>query len=203
MLLVNKKFLKPTKQARCVAILESLRINPCMSQAEIGRRVLISGARVNVFLRDMVKDGLIKMEPVNGKKLRYILTDKGQEVRRRLLGEYMAEIVQVYSSLKDNIKNKLREISRCHKKIAFFGASSTCEVVLSCIPDTNLNVIAIVDNDKNKQGTLFFGYIVSPPLVLRYIDIDAILITSFGRYSEIKMDILKIIKDKKLEIFNL
>ncbi len=204
MFLVNKKFLKPTKDARLVAILENLRTNPEISQAELGTRALISSARVNSFLKELQGQDIIKVERLNGKSYKYLLTKKGQDIRQKLMGEYMAEIVQVYSALKENIQDKLIEIlDKGYEKIACFGASSTCEVVLSCLSSLDLRVIALVDNDEKKQGTLFFGHVVSPPVVLKFIGLDAILITSFGKHEEIRQDIFKIIPNKRVEVFNL
>lgn len=204
MFIVNKRFLKPTKETRLVAILESLRINPEFSQAELGKRALISSARVNSFLRDLQSKQIIEIKPINGKNLRYELTPKGEELRRVLLGEYMAEIVQIYNALKENIENKLIEIKNMgYKRLAFFGAASTCEIVLSCINSLGLNIVTIVDNDKTKQGSLLFGHIIAPPIILKFIDIDAVLITSFAKHEEIRKNILELIPEKKLKIFNL
>ncbi len=78
----------------------------------------------------------------------------------------------------------------------FFGASSTCEVVLSCLNCVDIKVITVVDNDKNKHGNLIFGYVIMPPESLNTLDLDGILITSFGRYEEIREDLKKIFKKK-------
>jgi len=203
LLLVDKNFLKPTKDARIIAILENLNSNPDISQAELGERVLVSGARVNSYLKELEQKKLIKIEPLNGKSFKYVLTPKGQEVRRKLLGQYMAEIVQIYSSLKENIKGKLNHIyEQGYRRLVFFGASSTCEVVLSSIFDLDIKVVAIVDNDKDKHGNLIFGYVIMPPQVLNTLKIDAILITSFAKYEEIRQDLNKILK-QDIPIFNL
>lgn len=203
MFLVNKNFLKPTKDARIIAILENLRSDPQMSQHELGKRVLISGARVNSYLKELETKGLIHSTPIDGKKLKYELTEKGQNIRRKMLGQYMAEIVQIYSGLKENIKEKLIHIqSLGYKKLGFFGASSTCEVVLSCLTCVDIKVAVIVDNDKNKHGSFIFGYVIMPPESLNTLDLDGVLITSFGKYEEIREDLKKILK-KNIPIFNL
>ncbi|GAB6888664.1 hypothetical protein JCM13304A_21630 [Desulfothermus okinawensis JCM 13304] len=203
MFLINKNFLKPTKDARIIAILENLRSNPEISQNELGKRVLISGARVNSYLKELQEKGLVNPEPIDGKRLKYKLTPIGQDIRRMMLGQYMAEIVQIYSGLKENIIEKLQDIKdKGYKKLAFFGASSTCEVVLSCLNCVDIKVITVVDNDKNKHGNLIFGYVIMPPESLNTLDLDGILITSFGRYEEIREDLKKFLK-KNIPVFNL
>ena len=204
MLLVNKRFLKPTKDARVISILENLRINPEMSQSELGERSLLSSAMVNNYLGELQKRGFIKPVPLDGKRFRYELTSQGEEARRDLLGYYMAEIVQVYSALKQSIKEKLdRIVSEGIEEIVLFGASTTCEVVLSVIDVRELRVIAVIDSDIKKHGQIFCGYVISPPEILKYIKFNAILITSFARHKEIRLQLENNFNLNNVRIFTL
>ncbi len=204
MLVLDKKFLKPTKDTRIISILENLHFNPEISQYELGKRSCLSSAMVNNYLKELEKERLIELIPVDGKRFRYNLTEKGDKTRRSMLGQYMAEIVQVYSSLKDSIKEKIdRIISLGVKEIIFWGASTTCEVVLSVVNPSELRVVALIDSDPKKQGALFLGYMVSPPDILRFVKCKSILITSFARHEEIKDQIMNKMKLKNIRIFTL
>ncbi len=206
MFLVNKKFLRPTRDARIVALLENLHVNPEISQNELGERASLSCAMVNNYLKELQVKKFIKAIPLDGKKYKYELTNKGEEMRRALLGAYMAEIVQVYSGLKSSIRDKLVSIkSQGVEEIVLFGASSTCEVVLSAIneEDELFRVIAMVDSDKEKQGRIFWGYVISPPEILLHLSCRDILISSFARHEEIKAQILEDLKLNNVRIFTL
>jgi len=66
-----------------------------------------------------------------------------------------------------------------------FGASETCEVVLSALRGSRFAIMALVDNDVGKHGKLFHGYVVAPPQVLETLACQAVLITSFACQDEI------------------
>jgi len=202
--LVNKRFLRPTKEARIVSILENLAVRSEISQSELGERALLSSAMINNYLKELQQRGLIEACPLDGKRYEYRITADGERIRRELLGLYMAEIVQVYSGLKENIREKLQRIGEGGiKEIIFFGASTTCEVVLSAYKRDFFRIIALVDSDPVKQGRALMGYIISPPEILRYIRCRNILVTSFAREEEIRDYILNELTLKDVKIFTL
>ena len=59
------------------AILNYLKNNHQTSQREIAERVGLSAGTVNLLIKKMVKKGFIKLERINGRTLRYILTPQG------------------------------------------------------------------------------------------------------------------------------
>lgn len=196
MFLINKKFLKPTKHSRVLAILENLTADSCISQHDMAQNTDLSGAMVNKYLKELSTNGLIELKPINGKSYSYEVTAAGEEERGNLLGQYCAEIVQIYSALKRMIETKLETLqtSGC-TNIALFGASETCEVTIAALKNMNFKIMAIVDNDLHKQGSLFHGHIIHSPKILAALDLHAVVITSFGRQQEI-FDQLRIMTEK-------
>jgi len=77
----ERKYYKPSKDARVLAILDSLSRENELSQNELGRRLRLSGAMVNQYLKELQDAALIQYEAVNGKSYRYVLTNKGEESR--------------------------------------------------------------------------------------------------------------------------
>lgn len=204
MILLNKDFIKPGKQARLLSILDSLSHNSTLSQQELGKRASLSSTMVNKYLNEMSGQGLVEFEPISGKSYQYMLTESGQNSRRKMLSDYCCEIVHMYSALKQSILDTISPLAaKGIKDLAFFGASETCEVALSALKDTNLSVLAIVDNDPSKHGQLYHGHIVSSPHVLDSIKCQAIVITSFGHFDEIRAQIMPIIENKDIEVVRL
>jgi len=76
-------------------------------------------------------------------------------------------------------------------------------VVLSALRDTGFQVVALVDNDVDKHGTLFHGYVISSPLVLDHVDCQAVVITSFGRQDEIHQQLQPVSIRRGLETVRL
>lgn len=186
MLITEGCYLKPSKSTRVLAILDALSRDSSLSQYELGRRLHLSGAMINQYLKQLQTDGLVEFLPVNGKSYHYTLTEAGHRSRQRMFSDYSSETVRLYSTIKKFVLGKLKYLEDEGKlDLALFGASETCEVVLSALRGTSFRVKALLDNDGRKQGQIFNGHVVSAPYVLDQVDCDAVVITSFGKQSEI------------------
>lgn len=186
MLITDGMYLKPSKSTRVLAILDALSRDSSLSQFELGRQLNLSGAMVNQYLKQLQADGLVAFLPVNGKSYRYTLTDEGQQSRQQMFSDYSSETVRLYTTIKDFVLDKINGLrEQGMTRLALFGASETCEVVLSALRETDFQVISLLDNDKKKQGQIFNGHVVSAPHVLEQVDCDAVVITSFGKQAEI------------------
>lgn len=204
MLLSEGKYLKPSKETRVLAILDSLSQDSGLSQYELGRRLKLSGAMVNQYLKLLQEQNLIEYRPVNGKSYRYVLTSGGEKSRRQMFSDYSSETIRLYTNIKDFIATRLRGLeTRGRRRIALFGASETCEVVLSALRDTAFQVVAVVDNDAGKHGASFHRYVISSPVVLEQVDCQAVVITSFGRQDEIFQQLQPLSTRRGLEIVRL
>jgi len=187
-----------------LAILDSLSQDSALSQFELGKRLKLSGAMVNQYLRQLQEQNLIEFRPVNGKSYRYVLTSGGEKSRRQMFSDYSSETVRLYTNIKDLILAKLRALEPCGtRKIALFGASETCEVVLSALQGTSFQVVAVVDNDPEKHGSLFHGHVIFSPLVLEHVECQSVIITSFGRQDEIHQQLQSVSQRRGLEIVRL
>lgn len=205
MFLVNKTFYRPSKEARQLAILDALSQDGQVSQKELGRRANLSGAMVNQYLRLMVEEGLVRYEPVNGKSFRYSLTELGEASRRAMFASFSSETVQIYTALKAAIQSRLAGLkARGLKKLALFGASETCEVVLQALRAAGgFEVVALVDNDPDKAGKTLGGHVISPPVALESLRPQAVVITSFGRQEEIFEQLAGLCRSNNVEIVRL
>ena len=132
MLITDGVYLKPSKNSRVLAILDTLSRDSSISQFELGRQLNLSGAMVNQYLKQLQSDGLVEFFPVNGKSYRYTLTNEGEQSRRKMFSDYSSETVRLYSTIKDFVLDKLQILDvEGKRRLALFGASETCEVVLS------------------------------------------------------------------------
>lgn len=204
MLISNGKYLKPSKNTRVLAILDSLAHNSGLSQIEMGKRLRLSGAMINQYLKQLHEDGLVEFLPVNGKSFRYLLTPEGERHRRDMFTDYSSETIQLYTSVKNFILSKLTPLgSKGQTRIALFGASETCEVVLSALRETDFLIVAIVDNDPGKHGQIFHGHVISSQHVIEQLDLRAVVITSFGKQDEIFQQLEPLSQRKGFEIMRL
>jgi len=204
MIIHDREYIKPTRTARELSILESLAANHELSQSELGQVSFLSGAMVNQYLRRMREDELIRFVPANGKTFHYQLTEKGERRRRTMFAVYSSELVRLYSSLKQVIREKLAHLSREGRtRIVLYGASETCEVALSALHGTHFDVVALVDSDPLKHGKKFHGQIISPPEILEVTSCYAIVITTFAHQDEIIQRVEPLARRKHMEIIPL
>ncbi len=187
MLLHQGRFVRPSTAQRTLALLEALAQEPDLSQSVLGERTGLSPATVNAYLRDLQERGLVDARPVNGKSFRYEPTPAGEETRRALLGDYCAEVVRGYTAIKTLVRAKLARLEAAGRtRLALWGASETCEVVLAALGSTGLTVLALLDSDPAKHGGALGGRPILPPEVLPGLRCDAVVVTSFGRGDDIE-----------------
>jgi len=204
MIIHDREYIKPSRVARVLSLLEALASDSGLSQQELGQRSFLSGAMVNQYLREMQQQGLIRFVPENSKSYRYVLTEKGEAERRNMFSSYSSELVRLYSSLKKVLVDKLRGLQQKGiRKVALFGASETCEVALSALNGSSFEVVTVVDNDPEKHGKLFHGQIICSPAVLENAHCQAIIVTSFGFQDEICDQVASVAKRKGMEIIRL
>ncbi len=201
MIIHDRKYVKPSREARVLSILEALSLDSGLSQQELGQRSFLSGAMVNGYLREMQREGLLRFVPENSKSYRYELTEAGETARRSMFAAYAAELVRLYSALKGMVLDKLRGLEeRGVTRLALFGASETCEVALSALRGSSFDIVALFDNDVKKHGALFHGQIVRPPGDLDETDCQAVVVASFGFQDEIRRQIAPVAERKGLVI---
>ena len=92
-------------------ILRSVNEENRITQRELAKRTGLSLGSVNVLVKRLIHKGLIKIEHVNARSIKYILTPKGLMEKARLTYHY---IVQSYNYI-SNIEYKLEQII-CQKK---------------------------------------------------------------------------------------
>ena len=201
MLISDGRFLKPSKDTRVLAILDWLARDSGLSQYELGKRLHLSGAMINQYLRQLQRDELVEFRPVNGKSYQYVLTENGRRSRRRMFSDYSSETIRLYTTVKNFILARMLPFAeRGLYRVALFGASETCEVVLSALKESSFKIVALLDNDAAKHGQIFNGHVISAPPVLEQVECDAVVITSFGKQEEIYQQLKPLAEKRALEI---
>lgn len=148
--------------------------------------------------------GLIDIRPLNGKHIEYRLTEAGSNLASSRLEQFCAELVRIYTSLKESIRGRLREgLPAGARTVALFGAAETCEVTLAVLKDMDLFVMAIVDNDPAKQGQAFHDHVVDSPETLARVSCDAVIITSYAAHQEIRRQIDPLLAPRGIRVCTL
>ena len=101
-------------------ILRSVDEENRITQRELAKRTGLSLGSVNVLIKRLIHKGLIKIEHINSRTIKYILTPKGLMEKARLTYQY---VVQSYNYI-SNIELKLEQIINSRKntgKVVLYG----------------------------------------------------------------------------------
>ena len=189
-------FLSPTKQSRLLSVLFSIFEEPHASQHKIANNTSLSSSMVNNYIKWLKREGLINIEGNTNRTKQYHLSEAGRVMLRQSLLDYSAEIVRLYSSVKEEIANILKVFyDDGIRTIVLFGVAETAEIVYAAAKRTPLSIIGVLDSDRSKQGTFFNGLKIQSPKAIKEIKPDAVVITSFGRQEEIYQQVRNLTGD--------
>ncbi len=189
-------FFNPTRQSRLLSVLFSISENPDASQHKIAGTTSLSSSMVNNYIKLLEREGLIFIEGNTNRTKQYKLSSEGLGMLRQSLLEYSAEIVRLYTSVKEEVSNILEQFYRDGiRTIVLFGVAETAEIVYAAAKELPISIIGVLDSDRAKQGRLFNGLKIQSPMVIKKLRPDAVVITSFGRQEEIYQQVRKLTKN--------
>jgi len=90
-------------------VLNHLQENEITTQRKISRRTGLSLGAVNLLLKKMGRKGLIKVEKLNARTVRYILTPKGLQEKSRLTYQYIRKSYEQILKINQALDNLLAE----------------------------------------------------------------------------------------------
>ena len=96
-------------------VLNHLQENEITTQRKISKRTGLSLCAVNLLLKKMARKGLIKIEKLNARTLRYILTPQGLQEKSRLTYRYIRQsykqIIRINQAMDQLIAERAAEIN--------------------------------------------------------------------------------------------
>ena len=176
-------FFKPTPLHKEFLLLQMIEKNSNVTQREIASAIGVSPAMVNKYLDEFENKGLIKRSYESIKVVKYYITKEGSSRKKILNIRYLESALNVYNDAKDDCYRFFESIiSKGYKNILFYGAGEVAEIMLTVInndKDIDLNVLAIIDDDVNKQGkSILTKKIISLNEINDYQN-DGILISTY------------------------
>ena len=167
------------KDIRTLKILEKVDNDVVPSQRDLARDLNISLGLVNSFIKRLVKKGYFKARHVPKNRMRYFLTTKGASEKTRLTYEYIQHSYKFYKEARQKMRDLYTELeSQGVSYIVFYGAGDLAEIAYLSLQETNIRLVAVVDDEKN--GKRFMRYTVVHPDRLGSLTFDRILITSLN-----------------------
>jgi DNA-binding MarR family transcriptional regulator len=179
----DNSFFKPTLLYKEFMILDLIEKDANITQREISKTIGVAVSMVNQYIENFVEKRFIKKKKHSTKTVEYFITKKGVERKKVLNISYLNASLNIYKSAKENIVEFLDQIiAKGYKNILLYGAGEVAEILLQTIlidSQIPINVLAIVDDDKAKQGkTLVSSDIINSSRINDY-KFDGILISSY------------------------
>lgn len=189
------KFFNSTSELKELLLLEHIEKKPDTTQKEIAK--IINGAisMVNVYIDNLEEKNYLYRNYKSAKTVYYNITPEGIKRKNYLAITYLQELLELYKLAEENVENFLLTIeNKGYKNILLYGAGEVAETIMGVIngrDSENLHVVAIVDDNREKQGIKLLGYsIISGEEISKY-DHDGIIITSYS----FEDDIIKRLKE--------
>ena len=167
------------KDIRTLKILEKVDNDIVPSQRDLARELNISLGLVNSFIKRLLKKGYFKARHIPKNRIRYYLTPKGASEKTRLTYLYIQHSYNFYKDARQKLRDLYTELeSQNVSRIVFYGASDLAEIAYLSMQETNIELVAVFDDDK--EGNRFMRYTVAHPDRMGSFSFDRILITSIN-----------------------
>jgi DNA-binding MarR family transcriptional regulator len=113
-------------------VLAHLQENEETTQRKISSRTGLSLGAVNLLLKKMVRKGLIKVEKLSPRSVRYILTPQGMQEKARLTYSYIRQsyhqLLKIYQTLDELLATAKPDLDG--RPVIIFGpADEICEIL--------------------------------------------------------------------------
>ncbi|NLG88602.1 MAG: winged helix-turn-helix transcriptional regulator [Clostridiaceae bacterium] len=132
-------------------ILRSVEEKNTITQRELAKRTGLSLGSVNVLLKRLIHKGFVKIEHINAKTLRYVLTPKGLMEKARLTYKYIVLSYNYISGIEQKIES-ISEGENGSKEFILFGEKDELyEIITSKLKLMNKSFLFINDIEELKQ----------------------------------------------------
>jgi len=131
-----------------ILILEELEKNSNITQRDLSEKTGLSLGMVNILLKKFIKKGFVKLERLNSKSFRYILTPEGFKEKSKKTIEYMKIYYRRTLLIKQNIERITQRYGRNRTYVLFGKDKEMKEIIEGILKE--LRVKYITENDLDK-----------------------------------------------------
>ncbi len=141
------------------------------------------------------------------RKLKYYnITSEGVKRKNYLAITYFHELLKLYRLAEENIENFLIRLeNKGYRNVLVYGAGEVAETILGIIKgrtDKPLKVLALIDDDGERQGKELLGYKIISREEINQYEHDGVVITSYTFEDEITKRLREIgYPEEKIERF--
>ncbi|KAB3534745.1 winged helix-turn-helix transcriptional regulator [Alkaliphilus pronyensis] len=137
-------------------LLEVIKENENISQRQIAEKTGLSLGSVNLLLKKMIKEGLIKVESIPANRVAYMLTPKGMAEKISKTYKYIKHHYSYINETKEKIKAQITKLLEENDKIyIILGEDDISQLVKTSISElAPKGKITIADNNKKLESNI-------------------------------------------------
>ena len=158
-------------------ILDEVAKGKPLTQRDLSKKLGIALGMTNSYLKRLASKGYIQITQAERKRLHYLLTPKGIAEKSALTYRYIKRSYRVFTEIRERMKRFFNDLEKeGAKSVVLYKATVITEIAILSLLDTQLQLVAIVDDDMT--GERFLGRKVEPVKALSDLVFDRILITT-------------------------
>lgn len=184
------EFFSPTKTLKELLLLQHIEENPNTTQKGIAKAVGGAASTVNEYMEDLEGKGYLARDYKSAKVIYYYITGPGITRKNYLSIKYFHELLELYRFAEENIEKFLVELEdKGYEDILMYGAGEVAETILGILKnrtDKPLKVVAIIDDNKERQNSEMLGYKIISREDIKDYKHDGIVITSYTFEDDIR-----------------
>lgn len=177
------KFFSPTSELKELLLLQHIESNPDTTQKEIAKVISGAPSMVNVYIDNLEEKNYMVRDYKSAKIVYYNITPEGIKRKNYLAITYFHELLKLYRLAEENIENFLIRLeNKGYRNILVYGAGEVAETILGVIKgrtDKPLKVLALIDDDEERQGKELMGYKIISREEIKEYEHDGVVITSY------------------------
>jgi len=141
----------PVEEWRDLEVLEAVAEDQLITQRGLAARLGIALGLTNLYMRRLVRKGLIKCVNVQSNRLRYLITPRGIAEKSRLTFEYMEYSLFLYRQVRGHLRDALHPLANSGKRVAIYGAGEAAELAYLALREVGLEPTAVFDGGRQGQ----------------------------------------------------
>jgi len=155
---------------------EALEKDDSQSQRELATVLNCSLGLVNAMIQETIQKGYLKALSPTKKKINYRMTPKGNSHKSKLTLQYLEHSLNRYKHVRLKISKWVEKLVDANiKKVVVFGANDLAEIVYITFQNYNLDVVAIIDDER--AGEVLAGRTIQKTSFLHNTSFDALVIS--------------------------
>lgn len=153
-------------------IIDEISRESSVTQRELSRKTNLSLGTVNVFLKRLIKRGIVKTKALNPKKVDYILTPKGLSEKTKKTYNYVVKTMNLVKFVREEIaKIVLEEYNNGQKKFVILGDDDLADIIELALKGFDYQRVNDVNHIQDTKALVLVGIKNRKANGFRYINI--------------------------------